>query len=282
MARTRNLKPGFFSNEQLADLPALTRLLFQGLWLHADREGRLEDRPRRLKIEILPYDDCDVDAMLTQLADTGFIQRYSVDTRAFILLPTFTAHQNPHPKETKSVIPAPFNYKADTSPNAASRVEVVHKRSVRRRKEEEKEVPECKGKECKEEEGGEIVPSWMDGFYVTFREGWNGCYPGQDYNDNRKGFDFVALAAIQNNKSLTPENWSIACAHYFATPQNSHTLADLAKRYSTFLAHALDRFNKPVRGNGQMTDRENRTIDAANRVIRRLNSGELVIPRKDS
>jgi len=42
--RSRNIKPGFFKNEIIAEMPTETRLLFIGLWLLADREGRLEDR----------------------------------------------------------------------------------------------------------------------------------------------------------------------------------------------------------------------------------------------
>ena len=53
MARTRSIKPSFFDNEILGDLPPLTRLLFIGLWGIADREGRLEDRPKRIKKELL-------------------------------------------------------------------------------------------------------------------------------------------------------------------------------------------------------------------------------------
>ena len=70
MARARNIKPGFFDNEILGELPALTRLLFIGLWCLADREGRLQDRPKRIKKELLGYDDVtadDVDTMLQQL-----------------------------------------------------------------------------------------------------------------------------------------------------------------------------------------------------------------------
>jgi len=43
--RSRNIKPGFFMNELLPEIELLGRLLFIGLWLLADREGRLEDRP---------------------------------------------------------------------------------------------------------------------------------------------------------------------------------------------------------------------------------------------
>jgi hypothetical protein len=64
MARARNIKPGFFLNDELAECEPLARLLFAGLWCIADREGRLEDKPKRIKVEILPYDDCDIDYLL--------------------------------------------------------------------------------------------------------------------------------------------------------------------------------------------------------------------------
>lgn len=107
MARARNIKPGFFKNEELAECQPLARILFAGLWCAADREGRLEDRPKRLKAEYLPYDTCDADALLNELARRGFIVRYVVDGAAYIAIPTFGEHQNPHVKEPASRIPAP-------------------------------------------------------------------------------------------------------------------------------------------------------------------------------
>ena len=107
MARARNIKPAFFTNDHLADVHPLGRLLFIGLWTVADREGRLEDRPRRIKAEVLPYDDVDCDTLLNQLAEHGFILRYSVDSKRFIQVLKFNKHQNPHMKEAASVIPAP-------------------------------------------------------------------------------------------------------------------------------------------------------------------------------
>ena len=55
MARAKNIKPGFFTNEQLAECSFAARLLFVGLWTLADREGRLEDRPRRIRAQVFPY-----------------------------------------------------------------------------------------------------------------------------------------------------------------------------------------------------------------------------------
>ena len=76
MARARNIKPAFFSNEILAELPPLARLLFIGLWCLADRKGRLQDRPKRIKHELLGYDDvtsAEVDQMLQQLHENGLL-----------------------------------------------------------------------------------------------------------------------------------------------------------------------------------------------------------------
>jgi len=108
MARTRNVKPAYFKNEDLAELPPLARILFAGLWCWADREGRLEDRPKRLKAEILPYDVCDVNSLLTLLADSPgkFIVRYEADGARYISIPQFLTHQNPHQAEKPSEIPA--------------------------------------------------------------------------------------------------------------------------------------------------------------------------------
>lgn len=114
MARARILKPAFFTNEILAEVDPLGRLLFQGLWCLADREGRLEDRPKRLKAEILPYDDADVDALLQALHDRGFILRYAFAEQRFIQVVRFSRHQNPHCKEAGSSIPAPSEHQAST------------------------------------------------------------------------------------------------------------------------------------------------------------------------
>lgn len=116
MPRARNVKPGFFKNELLAECDPLARILFEGLWCEADREGRLEDRPRRLKAEYLPYDDCDVDALLAQLTVRGFIVRYVIEGRALIAIPAFPKHQNPHVREPASTIPAPCKHSASTEP----------------------------------------------------------------------------------------------------------------------------------------------------------------------
>jgi hypothetical protein len=115
MARSRNIKPGFFLNDDLAECDPLARLLFAGLWCIADREGRLEDRPKRIKAEVLPYDNCDVDQLMNQLVKHKFILRYEVDGGQYIQIINFKKHQNPHVKEAPSIIPPPPEQ--DIAPN---------------------------------------------------------------------------------------------------------------------------------------------------------------------
>jgi hypothetical protein len=105
MSRTRLIKPGFFLNEELGRLPPLDRILFAGLWTIADREGRLEDRPVRIKAEVLPFDDYDVDAALDRLAAAGFIRRYFLGTLCYACITKFHKHQRPHARELPSEIP---------------------------------------------------------------------------------------------------------------------------------------------------------------------------------
>ena len=105
MARARNIKPGLFKNELLAEREPAVRLLFIGLWTLADREGRVEDRPKRIKLELFPYDDCEIDSMLSFLEQDGFIERYQVAGKSVILIKNFLKHQNPHGTEKDSELP---------------------------------------------------------------------------------------------------------------------------------------------------------------------------------
>src|SRR6185369_15339032 len=114
MARARNIKPGFFLNEDLVNLPFSTRLLFVGLWTIADREGRLCDKPKQIKMAVFPGDDVDVDGGLQDLADAKFIVRYEVKAARYIEIINFIKHQHPHVKESASTIPAPCKPRTST------------------------------------------------------------------------------------------------------------------------------------------------------------------------
>ena len=114
MPRSRNIKPAFFANENLADLPPETRLLFIGLWCLADKEGRLEDRPRRIGAFLFPYESHDVEGMIDDLGGSDFLVRYEAGGVRYIQITNFTKHQSPHCKEQDSTIPAPDMHGAST------------------------------------------------------------------------------------------------------------------------------------------------------------------------
>jgi len=107
LQRIRTIKPEFFVHERLAEISMASRLLFIGLWTVADREGRLEDRPQRLKAQLFPYDKVNIHKLLDELARGGFVMRYAVDGGRYLAIPHFTKHQRPNPTERASTIPAP-------------------------------------------------------------------------------------------------------------------------------------------------------------------------------
>jgi hypothetical protein len=166
--RIRSIKPDFYQDEELAALPPLVRILYTGLWCLADRSGRLEDRPVRIKVAVLPYDNLDVEAALDQLDAAGFIQRYRVGDKAYIQVRTFEKHQRPHHREPPSVLPAPSKSK----PGGKGRA----------RPGQGKASPARKGMEGKGMEGVPAAPSmalagvvsWSSQAYDDWRDGTGG------------------------------------------------------------------------------------------------------------
>jgi len=81
-----------------------------------------------------------------------------------------------------------------------------------------------------------------DPLVAAFRSAFTARYE-LDYQ--HKSADFVRLAQLRTQiESL--EEWQMSLRNYFATPQASHTLADLCGRYPTFRLYRLDRFKQPV------------------------------------
>ena len=103
--RARDIKPGFFKNEQLGECSQAARLLFVGLWMLADRQGRLERRPKRMKVELFPYDELDVEPLLMELERAGLVAGYEAEGRELLWIPSFLRHQSPHRNEKGSELP---------------------------------------------------------------------------------------------------------------------------------------------------------------------------------
>src|SRR3990167_5958977 len=106
MPRARLLKPDFFNDEKMAELPFAARLLFQALWCEADREGRLEDRPQ--EVAGLPL----------------------------LWLPHFKEHQHIHDREAQSGLPsAPQDPQVESEARPRQEVSIPRQEVARPRKE---------------------------------------------------------------------------------------------------------------------------------------------------
>lgn len=109
MGRIRTVKPELFKHlalfeaEEKYRLPL--RIAFVGLFTCCDREGRFVWQPRRLKVEILPYDDVDISEVLKVLLEGGFIKAYEVDGIVYGCIPTWDGHQYFNNKEAYSKLP---------------------------------------------------------------------------------------------------------------------------------------------------------------------------------
>jgi hypothetical protein len=105
LARIRTIKPDFFFDEKVSELDHKSRLAFIGLWCYADKEGRMEDKPKVLKAKLFPYENVDFDKILDALTVSEFIIRYTAESKKYILINNFCKHQRPHHTEKDSEIP---------------------------------------------------------------------------------------------------------------------------------------------------------------------------------
>ena len=109
--RIRSIKPEFFHHEGLFEAELETKLplrvAFAGLWCIADREGRFKWEPRRIGVQVLPYDGVDFSRVLDALATRDFVLKYRVGDACFGWIPSFLKHQVINNRESESVLPDP-------------------------------------------------------------------------------------------------------------------------------------------------------------------------------
>ncbi len=96
MARIRTIKPEFWSDEKLSECSLSARLLFIGTISFADDDGRLENSPVRLRMQIFPCGTVrpkQFTEWLGELTERSLIRQYAVDGKEFIDIPGFAKHQ---------------------------------------------------------------------------------------------------------------------------------------------------------------------------------------------
>ena len=107
MPRIRTIKPDFYVDERIADLSYPAAFHFPGLWLLADRAGRLLDRPREIKAKIAPLRDVDMEAVLVELEAAKMVLRYVVNDEKYLEVCNLERHQHFNTREPPSMLPPP-------------------------------------------------------------------------------------------------------------------------------------------------------------------------------
>jgi hypothetical protein len=119
--RIRTIKPEFFHHAGLFEAEMETKLplrvAFAGLWCIADREGRFKWEPRRIGVQVLPYDGVDFSRVLDALATRAFVLKYRVGDACFGFIPSFLKHQVINNRESESVLPDPEGNIEETPTN---------------------------------------------------------------------------------------------------------------------------------------------------------------------
>jgi hypothetical protein len=159
VARIRTIKPEFFTSEDIVARSPMARLLYIALWCEADKEGRFVWKPATFKLRYLPGDDCNVQALCSELVDAGLVVLYG-DGYAYI--PAFKAHQHINPRESDSQLPEP-DAKTTRQPRVGTRQSRDNDATVTRRE-------EGKGREGKEKPASaERKTGLPPGFAVSAR-----------------------------------------------------------------------------------------------------------------
>ncbi len=91
MAKIRGVKPDYWTDEDVVELSIAARLLFIGLWTYACDNGHLQDKPKQIKMRILPGDEVSAAELLGELETGGRIVRRG----GWITIPNFAKHQRP-------------------------------------------------------------------------------------------------------------------------------------------------------------------------------------------
>lgn len=80
MARIRTVKPEYWTDEVIVQLPFQARLLFIGIWNFADDHGAIEESPDRLRMQIFPADgSLNVAELIDLLVAANLLERFVDD-----------------------------------------------------------------------------------------------------------------------------------------------------------------------------------------------------------
>ena len=205
--RIRSIRPEFWTSEDVACHDWDVRLIFIGLWSYVDDNGVGRDVDKLITADLFPLEDdpretvARVSRALARLSEGNLITRYTVDSKPYLHINTWTTHQRID-KAAKARYPLP------TCENAIPRESVAR---VSRDRREGSPIGEGeKGRRGEGEKGIQTpAPTTLDA--VAFDAFW-AAYP------KRKDKGHARTAWVKAVRKADAETITAAAARFAADP----------------------------------------------------------------
>lgn len=210
MARIRTIKPEFWTDEKVVELSFEARLLFIGLWNFCDEFGNTEASPKRIKMQIFPADNLDVELCLQEIRSVGFISDYSVDGKNYLHINGFCKHQKVNTRVSPRFPLPPKEIVSDES----------DKKALEKEKEKERKPEHEKSDKSDYRFFGETIKLNQEDFDKLVEQ-----YPNLDIQEQCRQLDlelrgkkkwFVEMNSKLNYRNKTPTHYKKQADRRFA------------------------------------------------------------------
>lgn len=124
MARIRSTHPEQWTDDKFVTCSPLARLVAIGVRNEADDNGVFEWNPVKLKMRLLPADNCDMAELLGELVSTKQVLRFTVKGKDYAIIRNFQKYQKPkkptfyYPVPTEQ-LPNEYELNKDYSPTSS-------------------------------------------------------------------------------------------------------------------------------------------------------------------
>lgn len=214
MARIRNIKPDFWTDEKLVELDPWERLLFIGIWNFVDDEGYMPYSPKRIKMQVFPGDSLDVSRGLQSLISIGALTLYDSGNGQVLKVTNWSKHQkvsNPSVSKYRGLDMEPADQKPRKQAELPIQIPEMDKKST----EDSREVH-------KERERERVVNKDLSSKQDEFEQ-WYSRYPRKEAKENgRKAFIKARQTVSLETLTTSLEKYNKAMAgkdrQYLALP----------------------------------------------------------------
>jgi hypothetical protein len=220
MPRIRTIKPEFWEDEKIGNLPIPCRLLFIGCWNFADDYGVIRGNASIIKSQIFPYDEnlrtSEIKKWLDALVNARMLVPIIHDGESYYYIRTFRSHQILDKRFNKSFIEigelkelinsALSNYDVNTTctPRDYDVNTTLEKEEEKEKEEEEEKTSNEVSKKRKVSSPAESTDSKIDytALMEFFNKTFSGKLPSISKMDDKRKASIRARAATFGKKAI--------------------------------------------------------------------------------